>query len=316
METTDIEPQASGGATEIWRGSVNTWECDSMGHMNVRFYVAKAMEGLVAFAAELGLSGFFASGAERTLIIREHHIRFLREAKPHAPLYMTGSVADIGGHKAKLLLMLRHATGELAASFLTDVEHIAADMEEPIPWPDHVKIKAQKLMAAIPPEATPRTLNIDPVKIAAHSVRADELSLERALLAPVGVQDCDVHGRMRAEFAIGRISDSMPHSIRTSSPEVSSSATDRNGGAAIEYRLIYQRWPKVGDLIEIRSGLAGADARVRRQVHWLLNPRDGKPWASAQAAFVAVDRVTRKLTPLSDDQLAIVQQQVTEGLGY
>ena len=35
---------------EVLRSGVNTWECDQMGHMNVRFYVAKMMEGL----AELG----------------------------------------------------------------------------------------------------------------------------------------------------------------------------------------------------------------------------------------------------------------------
>ena len=34
---------------EVYRGSINTWECDEMGHMNVRFYVAKMMEGLAAF---------------------------------------------------------------------------------------------------------------------------------------------------------------------------------------------------------------------------------------------------------------------------
>ena len=32
---------------EVWRGSVNTWECDQMGHLNVRFYVARSAEGLV-----------------------------------------------------------------------------------------------------------------------------------------------------------------------------------------------------------------------------------------------------------------------------
>ena len=28
------------GGLEVWRGGVNTWECDEMGHLNVRFYVA------------------------------------------------------------------------------------------------------------------------------------------------------------------------------------------------------------------------------------------------------------------------------------
>ncbi|MEI9891118.1 MAG: hypothetical protein WDN45_11635 [Caulobacteraceae bacterium] len=30
------------GGTEIWRGGVTPWQCDEMGHMNVRFYLAAA----------------------------------------------------------------------------------------------------------------------------------------------------------------------------------------------------------------------------------------------------------------------------------
>lgn len=42
------------GGVEVWRGGVASWECDQMGHLNVAFYVAKSMEGLVGLAAELG----------------------------------------------------------------------------------------------------------------------------------------------------------------------------------------------------------------------------------------------------------------------
>ena len=30
----------------LWRGNANTWECDELGHLNVRFYMAKAQEAL------------------------------------------------------------------------------------------------------------------------------------------------------------------------------------------------------------------------------------------------------------------------------
>src|SRR2546421_309752 len=71
-----------GEAVEVWRGSVAMWECDAMGHLNVGFYVAKSVEGLAALAAELGMPGAFAADARATLIVREQHIRFLREARP------------------------------------------------------------------------------------------------------------------------------------------------------------------------------------------------------------------------------------------
>jgi len=71
---------ASGGL-EVWRGGVNTLECDAMGHMDVRFYVARAMEGLVGLASALGLNGAFRERANATLLVKDHHIRFLREAR-------------------------------------------------------------------------------------------------------------------------------------------------------------------------------------------------------------------------------------------
>jgi acyl-CoA thioester hydrolase len=106
------------GGLEVWRGGVNTWECDAMGHMNVRFYVARAMEGLVGLASALGLSGAFRERANATLLVRDHHIRFLREARAGAPLHMVAGVLDVQECEARFLQLLIHSTtGELAASF-------------------------------------------------------------------------------------------------------------------------------------------------------------------------------------------------------
>ena len=77
---------------EVWRGSVAAWECDGMGHLNVGFYVAKSMQALGGMAAELAMPGAFAPAAEATLMVREQHIRFLREARPGAPLSITARV--------------------------------------------------------------------------------------------------------------------------------------------------------------------------------------------------------------------------------
>src|ERR1700744_1819333 len=102
------------------------WECDAMGHLNVGFYVAKSMEGLVGLAAELGMAGAFAPDARANLAVREQHIRFLREARPGSPLVMTGGVVAIDETQARLLFQLRHRSGELAASCQTLVAHVTA----------------------------------------------------------------------------------------------------------------------------------------------------------------------------------------------
>ena len=65
---------------EVWRGQVNAWNCDEMGHMNVRFYVSRFMEGLGGLALRLGLPDAFQRSTNATLLVRDHHLRFLKEA--------------------------------------------------------------------------------------------------------------------------------------------------------------------------------------------------------------------------------------------
>ena len=80
-----------GEMIEVARSSVQTWECDQMGHMNVQFYVAKAEEGMAALATALGLGHHVQRENGTVLVAREHHIRFLRELRPED---LSGSAGD------------------------------------------------------------------------------------------------------------------------------------------------------------------------------------------------------------------------------
>lgn len=302
-----------GEAVEVWRGSVAMWECDAMGHLNVGFYVARSMEGLAGFAAELGMPRAFAPDALATLIVREQHIRFLREARPGAPLTMTGAVVEIGEAEARILLLLRHSDGELAASFQTVVTHATARDGRPFPWPARVLERAGALTIEVPPEAAPRSIGLDPVKSQASLARADALGIGRTALGAVRASDCDVFGRMRTEQMMARISDGIPHFFDGNRPGASAPGT-RAGGAALEYRLIHLDWPRAGDRVELRSGASGGDARFRKLTHWLLDPDSGRAWGVAEAIAVSFDLETRKIITLSDEALAEANARVVEGL--
>ena len=161
---------------EIWRGGVNTWDCDEMGHMNVRFYVSRAMEGLAGLAAELGLPHAFSPYANATLVVREQHIRFLREAHAGAALHMLGGVIAISDTEARLLQLLVHtATGQLAASFQTTVAHVTPREGEAFAWPGVVHRRAEALKVAVPPQAQARGLDLSPFTPTASLARADQL---------------------------------------------------------------------------------------------------------------------------------------------
>ena len=303
---------------EIWRGGVNTWESDEMGHLNVRFYVTRSMEGLAGLAAELGLPHAFAPGAAATLIVRDQHIRFLRECRAGAALHMTGGVIEMGEDEARLLQLLIHSkTGEIAATFQTTVAHITSGEGRAFPWSKRTLELAEGLKLEVPKEAQARSIKLGPIESKASLERAEELGLVRIGLGAIGLTEVDVFGRMRAEQFIGRVSDGIPSLVGSFRTVVADKAPERPksiGGAVLEYRLAFLEWPRAGDRVEIRSGLAGVDAKTQRLMHWLLDPETGKAWGTSEAIAITFDLDTRKVVPISKEAQADLAAHITKGL--
>ena len=312
-------PNAEVGGVEVWRGGVNTWECDENGHMNVRFYVSRAMEGLVGLAAELGLPHAFSPYANATLVVREQHIRFLREAHPRAPLHMRASVTRMDETGARFLLALYHSvSGEPAATFQTTVAHVTpGDDHHPFPWPLQAIEKAKALTTPVPAYAAARSVALTPFESQASLARADELGLKLISAGAFNAQDCDLFGRMRPEMFVSRVSDGIPGLAAQTRDVILGSlqAPPANvGGAVLEYRLVQLEWPRAGDRFAIRSGLAGVDGRTQRMIHWMLDPATGKPWGTSEAVAVTLDLDARKIVPLSTAAQATLNARAIKGL--
>lgn len=294
----------SDGGVEVWSGGVNTWECDEMGHMNVRFWVAKAQEGLAGLAAQLGMPRAFAADGEATLIVREQHIRFLREAHAGAALHMSGGVVELGQTDARLVLVIRHPDGRPAATFQLVVEHVTAKEMRPFPWSARIRERAAELMTQVPDFAAARSVDLSPVNSTASLPRALELDLKRIGLGVIGPAECDVFGRMRPEIFIGRVSDGVARLFGETRPGPAAAEGEpppRIGGAVLEYRVLHLGWPEAGDGVELRSGFAGCDARTRRVIHWMVDPQSGQAWASAEAVVVSFDLDKRKVVDISEE---------------
>lgn len=302
----------------MWRGGVNTWELDDMGHMNVRFYVARATEGLVGLAAALGLPDAFRPTAHSTLLIREQHIRFMREARSRAPLHMTAGLLEVGESDARVLQLLVHSnTGEIAAAIQSVVVHVTAADGRAFPWSPRTRDRAAGLMTTVPADAGPRSLTLEPRESVASLAGADRMGLIRLAAGAFLKDDCDGFGRMKAEQFIGRVSDGVPrlaNAFRASVTAASEAPPARVGGAVLEYRLMHLAWPRIGDRFEVRSGVAGVDHRAQRMVHWMLDPDTGKAWGSAEAVAISLDLDARKIIPIGEAAQAEIRSRVAEGL--
>jgi acyl-CoA thioester hydrolase len=90
--------------------------------------------------------------------------------------------------------------------------------------------------------------------------------------------------------------------------------TARSGGAVLEYRIVYRRWPRAGDRYVVRSSLAFVKEKVHSFVHWIMDPRTGEAWATSQAVAVALNLETRKIIPANAQMQAEMLRLVPSGL--
>ena len=292
---------------ETWRGCANAWECDEMGHMNVRYYLARCSEGLGRIAAALAMPGAFAPKATSTLAPVQQHIRFQAEAHAGAPLSMRGGVAAMGETSAAIYQELLHADGRPAATFLTRLSHVDAYSGKSFPWSSRSRALAQTLACNVPDYAAQRSINLDAPAPRASRARADALGAPTIGLGMIQPDMVDAFGRLRAEMFIGRISDAAPNLFARWRHESGAAQGKRLGGAVVEYRVDYRRWPGVGDLLEVRSGVIAMQEKTQRVVHWLIDPVQGDAYGTAEVIAITFDLDARKAVAPPPEQRALLE---------
>ena len=303
----------------LWQGSCNQWDCDEMGHMNVRVYFEKQYEGLVVLANRLGMPGAFRENAPSTIIIADQHVRFIREALPGSPLTMSGCVLEFGETDAIIYQQLLHADGGPAAAFRTRIVHVDTPEREAFPWSPRTRATLAEFLDEAPEVTAPRSIEPFADSLAPTAVAYDRIKESGAALAGIGAvpyQDLDVHGFMYPSWIVGRVSDSVPNVLDGWRKKAAAGAGGgpRVGGAVLEYRLVYHAQPKAGDLYELYSSYAGATGKTHALVHWMMDPNTGTPWATMQVTAITMDIDKRKAVEPPPELMAELEAVVPKGL--
>lgn len=281
----------------IGRGSVQQEECDVMGHMNVRHYVARACDALHWLLHEAGLP---PSAGGYTL--RDQHIRFLRELAPGAPFTLFGGVLEQRGKLLRTLIEIRHsATGEPAATLVSDIE------------PEGRPHDIEALRVSLPDHAAPRGLSFDPPRPLPDRNTALAMGLVEGHRGIVRLEDCDAAGVMRPEGLIARVWDGIPN-LRNGGREVGVKS-EKIGGAALEYRLFHLKPLRVGQLVTVVSGLRALGSKTTTWTHLMHDGTTGEAVAAAEAVGVALDLVARRAVALSPERHAALSAMLIPGLG-
>jgi acyl-CoA thioester hydrolase len=302
----------------LWRGNANAWECDELGHLNVRFYLAKASEAIGALAQMIAMPDAFQARANATLVARTLTVRFLSEVLPGAPLAIRGGVLDHDDTGLTAALILDHsALGHPAAAFTVRMDHYAPAFARSFPWSDRTRAALDLITVAPPEQIRTRSLSEGPANPDVSLERADALGLGAVGRGMINADDTDAFGRMRLEQAFGKISNSVVH-LETGFPEQWSAYREGRlpeaSSAVLEARINYHRLAPAGTGFVVRSGVKSATRNVRTLVHWVCDPATGAPLWTMEAVACLMDLKTRKLQPADPQTLAQMQAGAIDGL--
>lgn len=300
------EPFPDDWGVEVWRGGVSAWECDQFGHMNVRFYLARAAEGLAGLAAAMALPDVWKRQTSATVRPLGWHVRYLREAAAGAPLRLAAGLTAVGDDWADAVMVMTHpVSGEPAATFRTRLAHVTADGNRRFAWPSRSRAAALGLQVETPSFAEPRGLN-------ALTYHAEpDTAAETATPAVRGVfqlAECDAFGHVRSEAVVARdvdggmaMGEALAAEARRLQPDF-----QPPGRAVVEYRIRHYAWPCAGDGFVGLNGVSRVDERMFRTTHRLIDPASGRAWATSETLVAAFDlkaRRTVKLQPPERDAL-------------
>ncbi|MBB36015.1 MAG: acyl-[acyl-carrier-protein] thioesterase [Hirschia sp.] len=305
---------------EVYRGSTNQWECDEMNHMNVRFYSARFMEGLGVLAAHCGMPDAFTSRALSTLAPSQLHIRYHKEARAGAALYMMAGLLDVRESSAHVYMELRHLNGDICATFRAMIDHVDVLTRQAFAWSPTSLAAFEKIRTTAPAETGPRS--IDMTKAPAQQItleEADAIGAFHAGMFTVSPQHCDVNGLMSPDIFIARTSDSAGVVMAGYAPVLKSALEAHNlnyrpGLAALEHRVCFRGWPRAGQPIAVRAGLGPRHGKAFSIRYWMLDPCNGTAWASIEAIVLCFDLDTRRAFAMPEEAREQLEKLAPKGL--
>ncbi|MFN3228572.1 MAG: thioesterase family protein [Asticcacaulis sp.] len=300
----------------VWRGAVNAWDCDTMGHMNMRHYLAIARRGLAVLAQSLGLGAVFEPGASATLRLIDQTVRYVGEAHDGDALHLQAAIEAVGETDMTVIQVLLHsASGRPSAILRSRIRHVTARDDRAFAWSARVRQKAEALIRPVPSLMALKSLVLSPPLLNGSIDVAEAMAMQSTGLSIMEPIDCDPFGWVRADAFMGWASDAgsqifnpwhQRHAAETGQVAL--------GRVMLEGHLVFGRPAFAGQVFDLRSGLSSVTDKVETRIDWFLDPAGGAPFAVMAGVFASFDLSARKITPLPDPYRAEMRQSVIPNL--
>lgn len=277
----------------IYRGGVNAWECDVMGHLNLQFYAAKLSEGLGHLSLTLGLTP--DQGAY--LRLRHAFSRYLGELHAGAVLDIRAGVLAVQSDTIDVLAEIVNAeSGKVSSSFELRFDNFDPETEKAMPWADGTR---QHMTAMI----TERLDNPRPATVGGP-VPEYSGSLTGPFVSSRGTVDswnCDSQGRMSFQQYYAIASDGIGTVRHRMGITRDVAKLNQWGGAALEYDVRLHAPISAGDIYSLRTGLMNLGDKTFRVGHQFVNDSSGELAATFDIVACMFDLKARRAMTIPDD---------------
>ncbi len=278
--------------TPLWRGAANAWECDELGHLNVRFYAAKALEAFAVLVDELGVPNGERVNAISAAQPTRVHIRFLREVPPGRRLTIAGGVAHWDERALDAAFEMRDGLdGAPCAGIRVAADHTDPTTGRAFPWPARFADRARAFAVTPPAHVAPKGVAPAPEGPAISMAAADAAQLAVIGQGVFQVGEMGADGLLRPEAFVGRASDATGFLFHTALAQ----ATNLDI-AVVEMRLDVLRRPAPGDRFVIRAGVVTANEKMVEWRQWFFEPGSAAPWCASSIVGVFFDLKARAAT--------------------
>lgn len=296
---------------------VLSWECDELGHLNMRHYMTKTEQARQMFFIRMGLGDAFKAGSDSTIRTREFTVRYLKESRPAERIRIETGLLALHDNSADLLHIFYHGGQTISAVILETVDHIYLRTGSAFGWPNRVKEAALTVQCDLPNVAMTRGL---PQINQPTAPTRNTLIEKGAKLIGMGVflpEETDIFSCVRSQSLLGRTSDSIGNFTEAWGGRIEEFTAGNStvSGALLEVNAYIHRPATAGDAFEFYSALYSANRYTRQITHHIVDPISGESWASMIASSCLFDTKARKLVKAELDEVTALTEMSIPDLG-
>lgn len=270
----------------VYRGYVNPWDCDEMGHMNVQFHLAKAGEALEGLLASLGLDA-----AQRLPVrVTRNRVRYIKEMHVSDLVHIHAAPVAFHDGRLKAVLDVRNTADERCVLVETEAEGVALS-------------NAPELTAFASPDGLRPGDEGDGTIEAA--VRHREI-----IRNVVKAEQCDRDGGLSPRGVMARFSEGQGHLWAMLDAPRAWQRTAGLATATLDYQIRYGAKPQAGAQVKLLTGISAASTKTVRFRHWLFDAETDEMVAASAGAALFIDRSTRLAVALPEQVAAAAQRLI------